>query len=117
MEFFETVMGKRFYEHTMPSIAKSLATIAKAVEQKPQEPGTCYIIRCDNYADGKDAVVYRTEPAARTAMNADIEATIHELEEQGYKPVKAIHSEYAVDVYVPDSDIYYEWELISSTIK
>ena len=35
IEFFQTLMGKRFYEGTMPSIAHSLETIAKALEEQP----------------------------------------------------------------------------------
>jgi len=31
MEFFETVMGHRFYEGTMPSIAKNLATVSETL--------------------------------------------------------------------------------------
>ena len=35
MEFFQTLMGKKFYEGTMPSIAKSLERIARALEAQP----------------------------------------------------------------------------------
>jgi hypothetical protein len=31
-QFFETRMGQRFYEHTMPEVAKQLARIADALE-------------------------------------------------------------------------------------
>ena len=33
VEFFQTVMGRAFYEGTMPSIAKSLSRIANALEK------------------------------------------------------------------------------------
>jgi hypothetical protein len=36
-EFFQTVMGKQFYDGTMPRIAKALERIADAME-KQQEP-------------------------------------------------------------------------------
>ena len=35
IEFFQTQMGKRFYEGTMPSIAKSLEVIAKNLDGVP----------------------------------------------------------------------------------
>ena len=31
-EFFQTPMGRRFYEHTMPELAKQLERVADALE-------------------------------------------------------------------------------------
>lgn len=36
VEFFQTIMGKRFYEGTMPQIATSLAKIAKQMENESE---------------------------------------------------------------------------------
>jgi hypothetical protein len=36
-QFFQTIMGRRFYEGTLPSIAKSLKSIAESLEQQRQE--------------------------------------------------------------------------------
>jgi hypothetical protein len=33
-EFFQTVMGHRYYDGTMPRIAKALERIAKALEEQ-----------------------------------------------------------------------------------
>lgn len=36
-EFFQTVMGRQFFEGTVPRIARALERIAKALEQEPKE--------------------------------------------------------------------------------
>ena len=47
-QFFQTIMGRKFYEHDVPEIAKSLKRIAIALEKinevkdnrsDPKEPG------------------------------------------------------------------------------
>lgn len=45
IEFFQTVMGKRFFEGTMPSIARSLETIARALEAQPLPKNGLVLIR------------------------------------------------------------------------
>ena len=37
MEFYQTIMGKRYYEATLPSIARSLERIANALEELLKE--------------------------------------------------------------------------------
>jgi hypothetical protein len=37
IEFFQTVMGKEFYDSTMPRIAKALEKIAKRLEKDAEE--------------------------------------------------------------------------------
>ena len=42
-EFFQTPMGQKYYNHTLPSIAKSLETIAKVMlAEQAQQPMTTH---------------------------------------------------------------------------
>lgn len=36
IEFFQTMMGKKYYEHDIPKIAKQLQRIADALEKQNQ---------------------------------------------------------------------------------
>ena len=51
MDFYNTVMGKRFYENTMPSIAKSLEKIAGNLEKTEKEKlnEAIVILKCRDY--------------------------------------------------------------------
>lgn len=76
----------------------------------------CYIVVHRNYADGTMAYAFRNEEEARKDIDDDVSETVQSLSEQGYKAV-ALKGLEGSEVFVPDSDIYYEWELVSSTIR
>lgn len=69
-----------------------------------------------NYAEGTDAYAFRDEKIAKRSVDADVETEVKSLTEEGYKPV-ILRREDGATVYVPDSDIYYEWEIIETTLE
>lgn len=49
MKFFQTIMGKKFFERDVPRIADALVRIAKALEDQPGPPkpkGKREVARC-----------------------------------------------------------------------
>ena len=69
-----------------------------------------------NYAEGTDAYAFRDEKVAEKSVNADVEVEMKSLTEEGYKP-KILRRPSGATVYVPDSDIYYEWEILKTTLE
>lgn len=76
----------------------------------------CYIVVHRNYADGTMAYAFRKEQEARRDIDEDVSETVQSLSEQGYKVV-ALKGLDGSEVFVPDSGIYYEWEIIGSSIQ
>ena len=76
----------------------------------------CYIVVHRNYADGCMAHAFRNEEDARKDVEDDKRDIVKSLLEQGYTP-RVTDGQDRSEVYVPDSGIYYEWEIIGSSIQ
>lgn len=46
-----------------------------------------------------------------------VETVIANLRVEGYQPVIKEWSEDSAEIYVPDSDIYYEWNIVQSHLE
>lgn len=75
----------------------------------------CYILKRTNYADGNDFDVFFYESAASGAMNTEIESVVDNLKSEGYEP-KIISNPCLTEVCVPNTGIYYDWEIIPSDV-
>lgn len=76
----------------------------------------CFIVVHSNYADGTDAYAFWNEEDARKSILEDVDATVESLKESGYE-VRCLERLDEWEVYVPDTDIYYEWSVEKSTIE
>lgn len=76
----------------------------------------CYVLRSNNYADGDDFEVFFYEDAAKAAMETEVESVVENLKSEGYTP-KTINKPYRPEVYVPDTGIYYDWEIFPADIN
>lgn len=77
----------------------------------------CFIVVDSNYAEGMTAYAFWKEDEARKSVNDDVETVVKDLTEQGYNPTVLRRDCDSVEVYVADSDIYYEWNIITSEIR
>lgn len=77
----------------------------------------CYIVLHQNYAEGGDAYAFYSKEQAKKELEADVRLTVQNLEQDGYSPVWLTDACDGHEVYVPDTDIYYEWSIIPSTIE
>ena len=66
MQFFETLMGKRFYESTMPMIARNLEIIAKNMEKQKASPQ--YMVVCWNNFSNKLTPLCESENDGKTKV-------------------------------------------------
>lgn len=76
----------------------------------------CYIVEHRNYADAASVCAFRRAEDAKKEIEEDVSETVKSLSEQGHE-VEILKSFDRIEVYVPDSDIYYEWELFESSIR
>ena len=76
----------------------------------------CFIVVHTNYADGIMAYAFWTEEDAKKDIDRDVEAVVDSLVTQGYDP-EVTHGTDSAEIYVADSNIYYEWSIVTSQIK
>ncbi len=76
----------------------------------------CLIVVHRNYAEGTDAYAFWDEKTAEKSVNADADTKVVSLCGEGYNPV-VLRRPNGVTVYVTDTDIYYEWEILKTTIE
>lgn len=77
----------------------------------------CFVVVHRNYAEGADAYAFWDENDAKKSVEDDAETIVEDLTAQGYEPVIVKNGWDTAEVYVPDSDIYYEWSIIVSAIR
>ena len=77
----------------------------------------CFIVVHSNYDEGMTAYAFWKEDEAKKSVNEDVKTVVKDLTEQGYNPTVLRRGCDSVEVYVADSDIYYEWNIIISEIQ
>ena len=76
----------------------------------------CYVLIC-HYCTGDDGVmVYWKESDAYRTMIEDMENEIAYLQREGYEFVSAENFDSA-ELYVPDTDIYFDWHIVKTIIE
>lgn len=76
----------------------------------------CYVLTCNCYSGDNGVSVYWDEYQAWKSMISEMETEITNLQNSGYNFVSAENSESA-ELYVPDTDIYFEWNIEETTIN
>lgn len=96
MQFFETMMGKRFYQATMPSIAESLEKIASRLEEKENKEEKRETVRFKRLSDTAKVPTRGSSQAAGYDLYADLETQISIL------PHKTELISAGISIAVPD---------------
>lgn len=77
----------------------------------------CYIVLHRNYADGSYARAYWSADAAYKAVEDECQRISVMLQDTHYEcRILKIGNDHT-EVYAPDRDIYYEWDVVFSTIE
>ena len=83
---------------------------------KENNENKCYVLTCNCYS-GEDSVsVFWDESDAYKVMIEELETEITNLQRGGYA-FDSSESDDSAEVHVPDSDIYYEWNIEETTIR
>lgn len=77
----------------------------------------CYIVVHRNYSEGTDAYAFWSKDDAMKSINEDVETVVKSLTEEGYEPTVLRDACDGVEVYVADSDIYYQWSIFDSNVQ
>lgn len=76
----------------------------------------CYVLICNCYSGDNSVSVYWDEQVAWKAMIEELEVEITNLQNSGYE-FKSAENDISAELYVPDSDIYYDWYIEESIIR
>ena len=74
----------------------------------------CFVLICNSGDNGMS--VFWNEADAYKCMIAEMETEITNLQNSGYK-FESAENDISAELYVPDSDIYFDWYIEESTIK
>jgi len=77
----------------------------------------CFIVVHRNYAEGIDACAFGNEDAAKKAVREDFEVVMQDMIDRGYEPVDLWDGFGNPEIFVRDTDIFYEWQTIETTIE
>lgn len=79
----------------------------------------CFVVVYRSYAAGVDATAFYSEQEAEESVKTEVDQTITELTEQGYgESIETIDDTFGhQEVFVSNSDIYYEWDIISTVLR
>lgn len=92
------------------------ASVENGPQSNNQSLSKCFIVICSNSVDEGGACAFDSLTGAWKDVKDDVKNAEKDLVSQGHHPTTIFKSEGAT-VYVPDSDIYYEWTIIQSTFS
>lgn len=72
------------------------------------EQKKCFVVEHSNYCEGSDAYVMWDHKKAQQSIEDDVRTTTKSLIEQGYSPEETRDALGCIELYVPDTDIYYD---------
>lgn len=76
----------------------------------------CYVLMCSCYSGDNGVSVFWDEQNAYKAMIEELEVEIANLQNSGYK-FESAENDISAELYVPDSDIYFDWYIVETTIR
>lgn len=76
----------------------------------------CYVLTCNCYSGDDSVSVYWNEDDAYKAMIDELGVKIINLENSGYN-VAITEDDVSAELFVPDSNIYFDWDIAETTIR
>lgn len=80
------------------------------------EEKKCYVLTCNCYSGDDSVSVYWNENDAYKAMIEELEVEITNLQNSGYK-FESAENDISAELYVADTDIYFDWNIAETTIR
>lgn len=89
-----------------------------AAAPTPQnQPSKCFMVIDSSYDVGLNVYAFWSHEDAGKSVREDAQTVMTDLEEQGYERIEVLEEIDSTTIYVPDTDIYYEWEICESEIR
>ena len=80
------------------------------------EKKKCYALMSETHS-GSDISIYWDKHTAFMAMIGDLETEIANLQRMGNTKFESAENDHKALLYVPGTDIYYEWYIVETTIE
>lgn len=77
----------------------------------------CYFVFFSSSHEASDAYVFQSEAQAKQDIREDAETEFAELKKEGWNPVFLEYSDTHLEVYIPDTNIYFEWTIEQSAAE
>lgn len=77
----------------------------------------CWIITYRNYMGDDGSWAFFNKEDAVKSVNEDYKDVFDALKKDGHDPKRYRDDEFYKELYVPNTDIYYEWRIEHSTIE
>lgn len=82
-----------------------------------KEPAKCYTVVDSSYDAGQDTYAFWSHEDAEKSVETDVQAVTADLKAQGYESIRVLRHPDSAEMYVPDTDIYYEWAIHETEIQ
>ena len=110
MNFFETRMGRKFFEHDIPKLIKAVERVADGLEKVNNEPNERERdAECETFHRNK--LFSKMLDFARTSECLDAEVVKKQL--HSLWVAYCIHANYDVDTAPYDNDLMEIWDVVS----
>lgn len=80
------------------------------------ENNKCFVLICNCYSGDNSVSVFWNETDAYKCMIEELEVEITNLQNSGYK-FESAENDISAELYVPDSDIYFDWNIAETIIR
>jgi len=97
--------------------SKGVAYLLYGRRNRREECQKCYVVADSSYDIGLSTYAFWCEEHAKKSVQEDVETVKADLASQGYERVEVLEKIDGTTVYVPDTDIYYEWTICETDIR
>ena len=97
--------------------SKGVAHLLYGRRNQPDERMKCYTVVDSSYDVGLSTYAFWDEEHAKKSIQDDVQTVKADLAMQGYERIEVLEKTDSTVVYVPDTDIYYEWTICETEIR
>lgn len=91
--------------------------VAYLLHGPQKQPRKCYAVIDSSYDVGMNTYAFWSREDAEKSVRDDVQTVVASLKEEGYEHIEVLEQPDRTDVYIPDTDIYYEWSINEMEIE
>ena len=97
--------------------SKGVAYLLYGLRNRPVERIRCYTVIDTSYDVGINVYSFWSREDAERSIKADVQMELKNLREAGRERIEVQGTPDGATIYVPDTDIYYEWTIAETDIR
>ena len=111
-----------FDDVLQPELVKAMEYAASFMEARPEcgaknRPPKCYTVIDTSYDVGIDVYSFWNKEDAERSVKDDVQTELANLREACRERIVVQETLDGATIYVPDTDIYYEWTIVETDIR